>query len=96
MSLNVKLNFYPTLNAQYLYDSDLHPEYFDQELLHQYDARESKWFHSLLNEVYSLLEEHNVSLHTAVHFGASMGRIGFQLATKFSQVNLFDSFKKIF
>jgi hypothetical protein len=82
----LQLNFYETNNKQYLYDSHLHPEYLDQELLHEYDPVKSAWFSKFMSLVNESLKKYNVNKSMATVLGASTGRVVFDLAKFFQQV----------
>ncbi len=82
----MQLNFYETNNKQYLYDSHLHPEHLDKELLHEYDPIESSWFTPFMNFVNDNLNKYNVNKNTATVLGASTGRVVFNLVKSFQQV----------
>lgn len=82
----LELNFYETNNKQYLYDSHLHPEYLDNELILQHDENESLWFDSLMFKVKNILNEFGVEFNIAAHFGCSTGRAVFELTKYFNEV----------
>jgi len=81
----IVLNFYPTLNQQYLYDSHLHPEKFENEILHEYNDTNPLWFKGLFSEIKNLLNDLN-SKKLVTHFGASSGKITFELTKEFEEV----------
>ncbi len=87
--LNLRLNYYPTENKQYLYDSHLHPEYFEKEILYEYDDARFQWFDKFMKNLEALLIEYNVKKNTATHFGSSNGRISFELTKYFNQVDFY-------
>jgi hypothetical protein len=80
------LNFVNTTNVQYYFDSILHQDLFDKEILYQHDEVESKWFQPFMNEIKCLLKQFNVKLDTAAHIGASTGRVAFELTNFFTEV----------
>lgn len=84
----IKLNYYETTNKQYLFDSHLHPEYLENELVYQYDENKSKWFHSLMENVKYLLKENKINTSIATHLGCSTGKIVFDLTSIFETVSL--------
>ena len=81
----IVLNFYPTLNHQYLYDSYLCPELFDNEILHEYDETNSYWFEALFSEIKNVLNDLDRK-KLVTHFGASSGRITFELTKFFEDI----------
>ena len=80
------LNFLPTTNKQYYYDSILHEELFDAEILYQHGETESKWFQPFMKQIKSLLVQHNINKHIATHIGCSTGRVAFELTNEFDEV----------
>jgi hypothetical protein len=74
------------MNEQYLYDSHLHPELFDNEIERFCDNNKSKWFRPFVDEINRLVDAYNVSLGTAVHFGSSIGLVAFELTRLFETV----------
>ncbi len=82
----LQLNFYETNNKQYLYDSHLHPEYLDKELLNEYDPVESAWFTPFMSFVSENLRKYNVNKNIATVLGSSTGRIVFDMVKSFQHV----------
>ncbi len=83
----LKLNFYKTTNPQYFYDSHLHPEYLDKELVHEYDEKaSSKWFQPFMGLVNEFLSKYNIQRNIATVLGSSTGRCVFDLTNQFDQV----------
>ena len=80
------LNFVKTTNVQYYYDSILHQDMFDEEILYQHDEVKSRWFEPFMNEIKSLLRQFSVELDTATQIGCSTGRVVFELTQLFNQV----------
>jgi hypothetical protein len=90
--MNVKINYISTLNTQYLYDSHLHPEYFENELLKEYDHSSDDWFNSFIENVHILIENYKIKNNKLLHVGSANGRVTFELAKKFDQVKFVLSF----
>lgn len=80
------LNFVKTTNVQYYYDSILHQDLFDQEILFQHGEKESFWYQPFMNEIKNLLTRFNIKLDIATHIGCSTGRICFDLTNLFAEV----------
>ena len=80
------LNFVKTTNVQYYYDSILHQDLFDQEILFQHGEKESFWYQPFMNEIKNLLTQFNIKLDIATHIGCSTGRICFDLTNLFAEV----------
>ena len=77
----VKVSYYPTANSQYLLDSHLHPHYFEEELDYDYERTGSVlWFDGLVNQIRYYVKELNIKTESANLFGASTGRLAFELA----------------
>ncbi len=84
-----ELNYYSTTNDEYFYDSNLHEKYVKKEILYQFGEVESKWFEPFMKSLESILNGLCINRDTAVHLGASMGRISMELAKTFNQVFFF-------
>jgi len=80
-----KLNHYETENKQYLYDSDLHPELLENELITNYV--ENEWCQVLMEEIRKTCEKHDLNKHSATHIGCSTGYVGFKLSNQFESVS---------
>ena len=83
-----ELHYYSTGNEQYKLDSDQYLEYFEQEVRYQFDEVNSKWVEPFISKIRGLLNEYEIMNHRMVHFGVSMGRVSFELANDFKQVNI--------
>jgi hypothetical protein len=81
----VEVNYYETTNSQYLYDSHLHPELFENELRCNYI--ENSWFNSMMEEINNLVFKYNINSQIATHFGCSTGNLVFELCRRFENVN---------
>jgi hypothetical protein len=81
------LNYFQTMNKQYLIDSHLYPELFETELLSEYEERNSNRIHRLFDEIGRALKNNIVEKKLAIHLGASTGRISFELTKVFEEVN---------
>ena len=89
----LKVSYYPTANSQYLLDSHLHPHYFTEELDYDYERSGSVlWFNGLLSQIKSYVQELNVKTESANIFGASTGRLAFELANTFASVSSISNF----
>ena len=81
------LNYFQTMNKQYIIDSHLYPELFENELLSEYDETNSNRIQRLLDEISMALKDINIEKKTlATHLGASTGRISFELTKIFEEV----------
>ena len=80
------LSYYPTTNTQYWYDSHLHKDLFDNEVLYQHGESESKWFMPFMSEINKLLDENVKSFKIGTHLGCSTGRVVFELTNRFENV----------
>jgi hypothetical protein len=74
-----------TENKQYLYDSDL--THLKKQLELEYD---SKWSESFIPNLQAIIKKRKTGnkMRRAIHLGASTGRISFELAKLFDQVNI--------
>ena len=80
------VSYYNTVNEQYRYDSHLHPELFDNEVLSYHDKEKSAWYGIFLSTVNQLLNQYRVKLDIATHVGCSLGLVAFELTKNFDQV----------
>ncbi len=80
------LDYYKTENKQYLYDSDLHPELLEKELINNYI--ENQWIEPLMQNITNILEKFNINKNIATHIGCSTGNLTSRLSNEFKDVNL--------
>ena len=80
----IEIGYYDTTNKQYLYDSHLHPEYFDNEIVQQH--KNSHLTDKLIKEINKILDENRLETKIATHLGCSTGRLVFNLAKRFDEV----------
>jgi hypothetical protein len=69
-----------------LYDSDLHPELLEDELVCNYV--ENGWCEFLMQEISKTLERFNLEKYIATHIGCSTGYVGFKLSNEFENVTI--------
>lgn len=79
----IVISQYPSTNEQYFYDSILHPELFEKEIL---KYSENSVFNSFVNKLNQLIDEHQVNQHTLTHLGCSVGMVVFEMTKRFKNV----------
>lgn len=89
-----EITYVQTTNNQYLYDSHLHPEYLEMELVYQH--KENEWFERLMNKLNGLIRDFNIEKNIALHLGCSTGLVAFELTKEFEKVLFFLSERKRF
>ncbi|CAF0779293.1 unnamed protein product [Brachionus calyciflorus] len=85
-SNEIELSYYDTTNEQYFYDSHMHPEYFENELIEQHSDQECLQVSKLVNTIDSILDENKIDRKIATHLGCSTGRLVYNLVDKFDEV----------
>lgn len=80
------VSYYPTTNEQYFYDSDKHPEYFENELVYQFGESSSLWYQPLLSKTLEIVNDLKIETRISTHLGCSMGRMVFDLSRIFQDV----------
>ena len=78
-----ELKYYPSENAEYVYDSDLHTDVFENEAIVEF---KDEWFVPMMENIEKVLNENKINRNTVVHFGTSLGRVSLELAKTFKQV----------
>ena len=83
---NLVVNFYETENKQYILDSDITT--LEKQLDKEY-GNQSEWFEDFTLSLKSVInnQKNGNKMKTAVHIGASTGRISFELAKLFENVS---------
>jgi hypothetical protein len=79
-----QLNFFETTNKQYLYDSHLHPELLENELVYNYI--ENNWFEPFMIQIKNLIKSFDIDKKSAIHLGCSTGNVCFELKNLFKNV----------
>ena len=82
------INYYPTENKQYIYDSDL--SYLQMAIENEYGEK-SQFFNEFIAKLEAIIKLSNNEnkMSKALHLGSSTGRISFELAKIFESVSIF-------